>query len=679
MILTFEEKNLKMVFEVTEDKNLYLLEFSNSQNCDIDDEIKKYFPAIELQISGENQNDHHGSKHTVTSASVSLKYVKHNYYKNEIGNKLEFLLKNKSVSVVLNYQFYDNISVVRSWNEVKNISDAPVGLEYISSFTLTGIDNPISDDEIYVYIPHNSWVREGAWEKKSLPELGFNKITKFSTKKISVSNTGTWSSKEYLPMGAFENSKTTFMWQIEHNGSWQWEISDIADRMYLKISGPNEYENHWYKNLKPNETFESVKTAVAVSKGFDFALEEMTHYRRKITRENRSDKKLPVIFNDYMNCLWAEPTTEKMIPVIDKACEAGAEYYCMDAGWYADGTWWETVGEWKPCEWRFPNGIKEVFDYIKSKNMVPGIWLEIEVMGINCPILNQFTDDCFFVRHGKRVIDHGRYHLDFRNEKVREFAASVIDRVVNEYGVGYIKMDYNIDGGIGTEINSDSYGDGLLQHNRAFLNWIDTILDKYPDLILENCGSGGLRMDYAMLSRYALQSVTDQEGYVNNGIIASNCAIGVLPEQAAIWSYPKADGDENEAEYNMVNSLLCRMHLSGEVFNLTEKQFGYVKEGVEFYKSIRNKISGFIPFYPLGINSFTKNIACVGYKWKNEIYLSVWKTDEKFEDIFIPVKCKFAEIVYPSNINASVSCSRDGITLSSLWKNQAVVIKCTVK
>ena len=57
------------------------------------------------------------------------------------------------------------------------------------------------------------------------------------------------------------------------------------------------------------------------------------------------------------------------------------------------------------------------------------------------------------MRHGKRIIDHGRYQLDFRNKKVRDFATSIIDRVVGEYGVGYIKMDYNIEAGKGTEVN----------------------------------------------------------------------------------------------------------------------------------------------------------------------------------------------------------------------------------
>ena len=59
------------------------------------------------------------------------------------------------------------------------------------------------------------------------------------------------------------------------------------------------------------------------------------------------------------------------------------------------------------------------------------------------------------MRHGKRVFDRSRYQLDFRNSEVRAHASSVIDRLVTEYGVGYIKMDYNIEPGIGTETNAD--------------------------------------------------------------------------------------------------------------------------------------------------------------------------------------------------------------------------------
>lgn len=84
-----------------------------------------------------------------------------------------------------------------------------------------------------------------------------------------------------------------------------------------------------------------------------------------------------------------------------------------------------------------------------------------------------------------------------------EHADRVISRLVEEYGISYIKMDYNINAGIGTEYAADSPGDGLLQHNRAYLSWLKNIMARYPQLVIENCGSGGLRMDYALCSSTA--------------------------------------------------------------------------------------------------------------------------------------------------------------------------------
>src|SRR6185369_13494264 len=123
------------------------------------------------------------------------------------------------------------------------------------------------------------------------------------------------------------------------------------------------------------------------------------------------------------------------------------EYFVIDAGWYADGSWWPTVGEWLPSKARFPGGIKEPLDLIRAKGMIPGLWLELEVMGTQCPLVKQVGESWFFMHRGKRVIDHGRYQLDYRNPEVRAHADRVIDRLVREYGVGYIKMDYNIDAG----------------------------------------------------------------------------------------------------------------------------------------------------------------------------------------------------------------------------------------
>ncbi|MDY2937281.1 MAG: alpha-galactosidase, partial [Fusicatenibacter sp.] len=538
-------------------------------------EERNAFCISDIHICGEKNDARFGAKHVGESEAESLKYQKHNYYENEEGNKLEFLLRNDRIEVTVHYQFYKDISTVRAWKTITNLSDDKVGLEYVSSFSYLGIP----EENLKLLIPHNSWCSEVDWEEFTPKQLGMKKYRDVTTKRISVSNTGSCSAKEYLPMAAAVSDQETLLWQIENNGSWQWEIGDSDNLLYLKLSGPNDQDHSWYKELLPGERFESVKACIAVGNSFDAALEAMTKYRRKIFQNNDSNKRLPVIFNDYMNCLWADPTEEKMLPLIDKAAELGCEYYCMDAGWYADGTWWETVGEWKEERKRFPNGIKTVFDYIKRKGMIPGIWLEIEVMGINCPILKEFDDDCFFWRHGKRVVNRGRYHLDFRNEKVRRFATDTVARVVEEYGAEYIKIDYNITPGVGTEVNADSFGDGLLEHNRAYLDWIREIKRKYPNLILENCSSGGLRMDYAMLSEHHIQSVTDQEKFAKTAHIAAAAPTAVLPEQSGIWAYPVAKDSREAVVVNMASALLQRLYLSGQILDLDQESVRLVREG----------------------------------------------------------------------------------------------------
>ena len=72
--------------------------------------------------------------------------------------------------------------------------------------------------------------------------------------------------------------------------------------------------------------------------GFDESMDELTKYRRAIRRVNDDNKNLKIIFNDYMNCLFGDPTTGKEIPLIDKAAEVGCEYFCIDCGWYSKVT-----------------------------------------------------------------------------------------------------------------------------------------------------------------------------------------------------------------------------------------------------------------------------------------------------------------------------------------------------
>ncbi len=636
------ENGIYMILEITKEEQVKLLHFSavpfNETDIVSERIHNEAFNLVELNLSGmDKPYERHGNKYIVTAPGYRMKYNGLKDERNELGRKIEITTYDEAseVYVTTHMQFYNQISIVRFWNEVTNKGKNQQTLEYISSFNYTGIEKEgllPRDEKMRIHVPHHSWQREMNWQTYTLPEVGLEQvqptIEQRSSNALEVTNVGNWSSKKYLPMGYLENTEvgSSLFWQIEHNGSWHWEIGDQNGHFYLNICGPDELNAHWFKELGMGDTFTSVPVAVGVSnKGFDEAMGELTRYRRVIRRPNKDNEELKIIFNDYMNSLWGDPTTEKEIPLIDAAAKAGCEYYCIDAGWYADGNWWDNVGEWQESKQRFPNGLKEVTDYIRKKGMIPGAWLELEVMGINCPKLKELDDTWFFIRHGKRVYDRSRYQLDFRNEKVRKYATEVIDRLINEYGIGYIKMDYNIEPGIGTEYEADSVGDGLLEHQRAYLAWLDCIFEKYPELIIENCSSGGLRMDYAMLARYSIQSTSDQENYLQYATIAANAPTGVTPEQAAIWSYPLEEGDEEEVVFNMVNSLLLRIHQSGHLARLSKERGSLVKEALDYYKTIRQDIKIATPFWPLGLSHFKDEWVCLGMKTEHKLYIAVWR------------------------------------------------------
>ena len=655
MKIQSEYAGLFLDIEVSDEGEVFLLNLGSRKLPP--PEEKSWYRLIEVQMAGFNQDHHHGNKKAGTQPGSLFRYRDHRIYDNAYGRKVEIRQTYETLEVITHLQFFKEIAVVESWSEIINHGDeTAAALEYFSSFSLTGLNRENGrprDEGAFVYIPHNTWYGECQWQRYSLHEAGYwitNEV--FSNKRIALKSTGSWPCDEYLPMGAFEDeaSGCCICWQIETAASWSWEISDIASELYLKISAADLRENAFSLKLKPGERFVSEKAAAAFVDGdFTAAVRELTKYRRVIRRPNRDNARPRAIFNDYMNCLWGQPDMAKEKPLIDAASELGFEYYCIDCGWYSDGAWWTGVGEWRPSKARFPGGIEEAMDYIRQKGMQPGLWLEIEAMGIHCPLVKDFPKDAFFQRDGRPIIAEGRYFLDFRHPKVRAHADEVIDRLVRDYGVSYIKNDYNIDSGPGTDVTADSTGAGLLEHTRAFVKWLDEVLERYPDLVFENCSSGGMRMTNKLLKRLCLQSVTDQTDYVKMAPIACNCATALPPEQAAVWSYPLAEGDAEETIFNMVNALLLRLHQSGHLAELSEERPRYVAEGVRFHHRIAPVIKEGLPFWPCGLADFASPYCCFGLESEDEAYLALWNISEK-EPLRIPLKgYTDASQVYPGD------------------------------
>jgi alpha-galactosidase len=631
---------------------------------------------IALQCSGENSPDQ-GMKSGVGQPGSRLLFAGSREEATQRGKRLVCMHTdpNLKLSVESVYEAFDGIPVVRRYSRVKNNGDSAVGIEFMSSAMLHGLASPQEyERELRIHLAVNSWMAEGQWHTLRPSEMGFVENERTSWSEARAGSVGSWSTERYLPMAMAENTELglTWFWQIEHNGSWYWEISNVsardnnADDVYAYLGGPDDLHSAAWKSLKPGETYESVPVAVGcVRGGFGEGVEALTRYRRVGCEKPRPvNLRCPVIFNDYMNCLWGDPTEAKELPLIAAAAKTGCEYFVIDAGWYADlhEDWSPTIGAWEPSATRWPHGLKFVLDQIRQAGMIPGLWLEPEVAGQKS-LLARKPDNWFFVRHGRRVLKNSRFLLDFRNPQVRTYLDQVIARVVNEYGAGYIKMDYNVDSLQGTELNADSFGQGLLDHNRAHLDWLDSVLDRYPELVIENCGSGGGRMDYAMLSRLQLQSMTDQEDYLKLPAILVGASAAVLPEQLAIWSYPLANADAEQASFNMVTAMMCRIHQSGRLDSLASAASTQITEGLRIYKEIlRKHIPAAVPFYPLGMSDVTnsKTPVALGMRSPQQTLVAVWRIDGP-ETVQISGASTDSKLLYPTDLGIKITPGKDAL------------------
>lgn len=258
--IAINENGIHMVFEVRRDK-VRLMHFSalplDENTLVRQGEKDLYFPS-EIQVTGRNRpSNWHGAKIVETSPGYEMKYLDFRDSRNDTGRKLEWetVHEETGLHLTMHYQFYDGIPVVRSWTEVTNCGTEAQGLEALSSFCLMGLGKEgliRPDRKLRLSVPHHSWKREMHWNRYSFSDLGLTFTAGSdpeaeSTQVFSVSNTGNWSTKEYLPMAYLEDTEAgvSLYWQIEHNGSWHWEISDYEGQYYLELGGPDELHNHW--------------------------------------------------------------------------------------------------------------------------------------------------------------------------------------------------------------------------------------------------------------------------------------------------------------------------------------------------------------------------------------------------------------------------------------------------
>jgi alpha-galactosidase len=655
-LMELESGGAHLVLGLHDDAPVALLHLGSAPfvASDIPEEHRWTYRLVEIRAAGEDHDYIEAGRYAGSAVGGRLRYVSHTLTPSQCAIRQRDDRTGLVVESTL--QFIGGVLETRT--RIENSGEDAVTLQAASSFFLNGFTKSgrlPKGLRTLVHVPRNGWYAEFQWAKHLASDLGLNSRFAFGSRHETISSTGTWCSSNYLPMGCLENAESgdVLLWEILHGGSWSWQVAEAGHQLYVHVAGPTDAESNWHVTLAPGEAFTTVPCAVAAAASFDGAVGALTRHRRRTHLAGH--EKMPVVFNDYMNCLMGDPSEAAVMPLIDAAAEAGAEVYCIDAGWFAapGQRWSSTLGNWDPNPERFPSGLSPVFYYIRSKGMTPGIWFEIETMTENLAQSEAVPREWFFERHGRPVISHRRLQLDFRNPDVRAFAREAIDKVL-ALGCGFMKLDYNFDSGPGSELGSANLGQSLVDYEAAFLSWLDSIRADHPELLIEHCASGGQRLGRPYLDRTNSASTSDEGDPMQIARIVAAAPTMLLPEQNGNWAVPEPGHDAGVIASTMLCGAIGRLHIAGKLSELSNDQTEVVQQAVRLHKAIRADIARSVPLWPLGLPGYHDEWICLGLQSPDSLLLAVWRRTGTCRQIDIPVEgLEQAELLFPTSIAGS--------------------------
>lgn len=577
---------------------------------------------------------------------------------------------NYGLKIKVNLKFITETNVIVQQNTITNASEKTIRLTQFSSGTLGNIacseNKPWYENEkLVINICYNKWQSETQWQQFLPEQLGLVPSTMhFWEKEIyDIQSVGSWSTGIYYPLVIVEDLENDIVYFAEIEGSHNWDIRLCScggysnPMFYAEMTACNEENGGWYYDLKPGESYIAERTFLGVVNGtFENAVRELNSFKRYDSIIKTKNNMPYVIYNTYMNSLWLDQTPDKLVPLINAAADVGCEIFCIDAGWSQSKTGDTTdyLGDWYiRTDLYGEHGLREIAELIKQKGMIPGIWFEFDACIDNTYGYSLGKDTVI-----KRYDDAVGGRCSFYNMKNASVRAYLKERIRELYDIGfrYIKNDYNQNTGIGCTNNYDgnSPAEGLIQNADAFYMFINELYAEFPDIIIENCGSGALRSDNKMLRNFTLQSTSDQELYKNYTSIMMGSMAIMPPEKAGVWTYPYPVAfyerehfkisdryiaemcNTNQTAFNMVTAMFGCMYLSGRIDLCDRKNFDVIREGIEFYKEKRMHISTSFPIYPTGIHRLNKKECfSFGTVSKDKIMIAVWNIDSELKSICV--------------------------------------------
>ena len=345
-------------------------------------------------------------------------------------------------------------------------------------------------------------MRKSMWTKSRTVRMDYQANAAFrQASNYSLMDSDTRPSATWLPFYNLRTGNDGLIVGIGWNGQWFAEIGHDGNGTCPLSAGME----HLHTKLLPGESLRSPQMLVMYWSGEVMHAQNL--FRRLVLAHFHPQKDgkplaMPVCSGTWGG--WPNKIHQEIIKTIVEK-KLPYDYYWIDAGWYGKSETacysvfqgdWGTVGDWIVNKYRHPDTLKPISDSVKKANMRFLLWFE--------PIRTTRGTD-ITVAHPEYFVDPGGGNLllDLGNPEAKRYITDTISGLITENGIDCYREDFNFDPfPFWThQEEPDRKGMREMRFVEGVYSFWDELHRRHPGLVIDNCASGGRRIELETMKR----------------------------------------------------------------------------------------------------------------------------------------------------------------------------------
>jgi alpha-galactosidase len=286
------------------------------------------------------------------------------------------------------------------------------------------------------------------------------------------------------------------------SGSWSIRVDEDILGQVRVTGGFNPFDFAY--RLKPGESLDTpVFYGGFTGDGMGEASRLLHRFERgRILPGGESAKLRPVLYNSW------EATEFKVDEagqesLAEKAAALGVERFVVDDGWFgARNNDHAGLGDWTVNRTKFPNGLKPLIDKVHGLGMSFGLWVEPEMVNRDSDLYRAHPDWVLNFTDRQRSEGRNQLVLNLAREDVKAHLFEVLDRLVSENDIQFLKWDYNRNWSEPgwPQMAPEEQQKVYVTYVRNLYDILRRLREKHPGLEIESCSGGGARVDLGVMA-----------------------------------------------------------------------------------------------------------------------------------------------------------------------------------